>query len=69
MKIVAKGMISPAYWAHGRQWPRHSQIEIEVSKDQYEAIAADVNIVSVVIPEARPTLEVMPTEHKQSRAK
>ena len=52
MKIAAKGMISPAYWGHGRQWPRNSQVEVEVTPAEYEAIATDPNIVSVVMAEA-----------------
>ena len=51
MKIVAKGMISPRYWAFGRSWPRDAQVELEVSASEYELIAADRNIVSVVIPD------------------
>jgi hypothetical protein len=51
MRIVAKGMISPNYWGHGRAWPRHSQIEVDVTPEEYEAIATDKNIVCVAVPE------------------
>jgi hypothetical protein len=42
-------MIAPRYWAHGRQWPRDAQVEYDVTSSEYEAIAADRNIVSIVI--------------------
>lgn len=52
MKIAAKGMIDPAYFAHGRKWLRHVQLEVEVTAEEYAVIAADPHIVSVVIPDA-----------------
>ncbi len=52
MRIAAKGMLEDGYKAHGRTWPRSRQIEIEVSREEYAAIARDPHIVSVVIPTA-----------------
>lgn len=59
MRIVAKGMISPRYWGHGRQWPRDAQVEYDVTASEYEAIAADRNIVSIVIQDQSPEANKM----------
>jgi hypothetical protein len=66
VRIAAKGMLEAGYVAHGRTWPRSRQIEIEVSREEYAAIARDPHIVSVVIPE---TKEVKPQAEAKPKRK
>lgn len=50
MKIVARGMVSPWYMGYGRMWPRHAQVEVDVTEHEFEQIAKDQNIVFVIVP-------------------
>ena len=64
VRIAARGMLPMGYWGHGRHFPRDKQVELVVSLSEYEAIAADANVVCVVIPEAKQEAAHIPARAK-----
>lgn len=71
MRIVAKGVVSPAYHGYGRKWPRDTSVEFEVTPEEYAEIAKDHNIVCLVIPEATitPIAAIKITEQPKTQQK
>lgn len=51
MRVAVKATLPTGYWTLGRHWPRHPQIEVDLTTEEYAQIVDDMNLVSVVIPD------------------